>query len=192
MARDSRGRAGLPQRPNQPWRVDVVSDALAWGRRIRLVTVVDGVTREALTIEVDTSRPGGRVVRVLERVAAERRVPDEMVVDNGPELAGKAVDLWAYEQGVRRRFIEPGKPIQNAVVERVHGRLRDEWLNRQWFVGLVDARHTSEAWQLGDHHPRPHRALRYRSPEAFRQTFEAANANRQEVTFPPNLGPSRR
>ena len=97
---DGRGRAAVPERPNQQWGVDFVSDALAWGRRIRLFTVVDVFTREALAIEVDTSLPGGRVVRVLERLAAERGGPDEIVLDNGPELAGKAVDQWAYERGV--------------------------------------------------------------------------------------------
>ncbi len=80
----------LPARPNQQWGVDFVSDALAWGRRIRLFTVVDVFTREALAIEVDTSLPGGRVVRVLERLVVERGAPDEIVLDNGPELAGKA------------------------------------------------------------------------------------------------------
>ena len=88
-----------------------MSDTLAWGRRIRLFTAVDIFTREALAIEVDTSLPGERVVRVLERLVAERGVPDEIVLDNGPELAGKALDQWAYERGVCLRFIEPGKPL---------------------------------------------------------------------------------
>ena len=84
VARDGRGRAALPGRPNQQWGVDFVSDTLAWGRRIRLFTVVDIFTREALAIEVDTSLPGGRVVRVLERLVTERGGPDEIVLDNGP------------------------------------------------------------------------------------------------------------
>jgi putative transposase len=147
VARDGRGRAALPERPNQQWGIDFVSDALTWGRRIRLFTVVDVFTREVLAIEVDTSLPGGRVVRVLERLAVERGAPDEIVLDNGPELAGKAVDQWAYERGVWLRFIEPGKPVQNAFVESFQGRLRDECLDRHWFVGLRDARHTIEAWR---------------------------------------------
>jgi putative transposase len=181
VARDDRGRAALPERPNQQWSVDFVSDALAWGRRIRLFTVVDVFTREALAIEVDTSLPGGRVVRVLEGIAAGRGVPDEIVLDNGPELTGKAVDLWAYERGVGLRFIEPGKPIQNAFVESFQGRLRDECLNRHWFVGLADARHIIEAWRVDYNHVRPHSALRYRSPEEFRQAFEAAMTRHEWV-----------
>ncbi len=146
VARDGRGRAVLPERPNQQWGIDFVSDTVAWRRRIRRFTVVDVFTREALAIEVDTSLPGARVVQVLERLVARRGAPAEIVLDNGPELAGKALDQWAYERRVWLRFIEPGKPIQNAFVESFHGRLRDECLDRHWFLGLADARHTVEAW----------------------------------------------
>jgi putative transposase len=173
VARDGRGRAALPARPNQQWGVDFVSDALAWGRRIRLFTVVDVFTREALAIEVDTSLPGGRVVRVVERFVAQRGVPDEIVLDNGPELAGKVLDQWAYERGVCLRFIEPGKPSQNAFVESFQGRLRDECLDRHWFLGLADARQTIEAWRQDYNRARPHSALGYQSPEEFRLRFDA-------------------
>lgn len=181
VARDGRGRAAAPARPNQQWGVDFVSDALAWGRRIRLFTVVDVFTREALAIEVDTSLSGGRAVRVLERLVLERGAPDEIVLDNGPELAGKAVDQWAYERGVWLRFIEPGKPVQNAFVESFHGRLRDECLDRHWFVGLNDARHTIEAWRQDYNRARPHSALGYRPPAEFRRFFEETAIRRQEL-----------
>jgi putative transposase len=180
VARDGRGRAALPTRHNQQWGVDFVSDTLAWGRRIRLFTVVDVFTREALAIEVDTSLPGGRIVRVLERLATERGVPDEIVLDNGPELTGKALDQWAYERGVWLRFIEPGKPVQNAFVESFQGRLRDECLDRHWFIGLNDARHTVEAWREDYNRLRPHSALGYRSPEEVRLRFDAAAIRQQE------------
>jgi putative transposase len=181
VARDGRGRAALPERPNQQWGIDFVSDALAWGRRIRLFTVVDVFTREVLAIEVDTSLPGGRVVRVLERLAIERGAPDEIVLDNGPELAGKAVDQWAYERGVWLRFIEPGKPVQNAFVESFQGRLRDECLDRHWFVGLGDARHIIEAWRQDYNRARPHSALGYRPPAEFRRFFEETAIMRQDL-----------
>jgi putative transposase len=181
VARDGRGRPALPGRPNQQWGVDFVSDALAWGRRIRLFTVVDVFTREALAIEVDTSLPGARVVQVLERLAGERGAPNEIVLDNGPELAGKALDQWAYERGVRLRFIEPGKPVQNAFVESFHGRLRDECLDRHWFLGLGDARHTVEDWRQDYNRARPHSALGYRSPEEVRLGFDRATITRQEL-----------
>lgn len=100
--------------------------------------------------------------------------------DTGPELASAAVDVWAYERGVRLRFSAPGKPVPNAFVESFQGRLRDERLNFHWFLGLADARHTIEAWRVDYSHVRPHSALRYRLPEAFRPAFDAAAIRRQE------------
>jgi len=170
----------MPGRPNQQWGIDFMSDTLAWGRRIRLFTVVDVFTREALAIEVDTSLPGRRVVRVLERLAGERGAPDEIVLDNGPELTGKVLDQWAYERGVLLRFIEPGKPIQNAFVESFQGRLRDECLDRHWCVGLSDARHTVEAWRQDYNAERPHSALGSRSPQEFRLGLDKHVIRQQE------------
>jgi len=181
VAGNGRGRAALPGCPNQQWGIDFVSDALAWGRRIRLFTVVDVFTREALAIEVDTSLPGLRVVQVLDRVVTERGTPAELVLDNGPELTGKILDQWAYERGVRLRFIEPGKPVQNAFVESFHGRLRDECLDQHWFLGLADARRTVEAWRRDYNQARPHSTLGYRSPEEFRRGFDAATSTRSEL-----------
>jgi putative transposase len=170
VAREERG--GLPQPasgPNQRWSLDFVSDMLAHGRRIRLLAVLDTFTREAVAIEVDSSLPGARVVRVLEQVVAERGTPEEIVMDNGPELTGKALDQWAYEQGVRLRFLDPGKPVQNAFIESFNGRLRDECLNQHWFVRLADARQTVAAWRKDYNETRPHSALGYQTPAEYRQ-----------------------
>jgi putative transposase len=166
----------LPTRPNEQWSLDFVTDALSWGRRIRLLAVVDTVTREALAIEVDTSLPGERVVRVLERIATERGVPHAIVLDNGPELTGRALDQWAYGRGVQLRFIAPGKPIQNAFAESFIGRLRDECLNEHWFTSLADARRTVEAWRRDDNAVRPHSGLDYRTPIEVRQTHATGTA----------------
>ena len=174
VARGDRGRPAEPTRPDQLWGLDFVSDALSGGRRLRLLGVLDLFTREALAIEVDVSLPGARVVAVLERLATERRLPEEIVLDNGPELAGKALDQWAAAREVRLRFIDPGKPIQNAFVESFNGRLRDECLDQHWFPSLADARRTVEAWRIDYNRERPHSALGYRAPEAYRQAFERA------------------
>lgn len=171
VARDRRDVPVPPTRPNEQWAVDFVSDALAWGRRIRLFAVLDTWTREALAIEVDTSLPGERVVRALGRLTADRGIPGEIVLDNGPELAGRALDQWAYAHGVRLHFIEPGKPVQNAVIESFNGRLRDECLNEHWFVSLADARRIVEAWRTDYNQTRPHSALGYRTPAEAYQGF---------------------
>jgi putative transposase len=162
-----RGEIARPAGPNVQWSLDFVSDALARGRRIRLLTVLDTFTREALAIEVDTSLPGERVVQVLTRVVGERGAPRELVLDNGPELTSRVLDQWAYTTGVELRFITPGKPSENAFVESFNGRLRDECLNEHWFLSLADARQLVEAWRLDYNRARPHSALGYRTPDEF-------------------------
>lgn len=159
-----RGVVARPSGPNVQWSLDFVSDALAWGRRIRLLTVLDTFTREALAIEVDTSLPGERVVQVLARVVGERGAPRELVLDQGPELTSRVLDQWACTTGIGPRFITPGKPVENAFVESFNGRLRDECLNEHWFLSLADARQLVEAWRLDYNRARPHSALGYRTP----------------------------
>jgi putative transposase len=169
-ARPGRGRPPQPSRPNEQWAVDFLSDALASGRRIRLLAVLDVFTCEALAIEVDASLPGERAVRALSRLAVGRGTPREIVLDNGPELAGRAMDEWASARGVKLRFIEPGRPSQNAFVESFNGRLRDECLDQHWFMSLGDARGTVERWRKDYNRSRPHSALGYRTPEEFRRS----------------------
>jgi putative transposase len=162
----------VPQGPDKVWCLDFVSDSLAWGRRLRLLPVIDAFTRNALAIEVDFSLPGTRVAETLERLIGERGVqPEEIVLDNGPELTGKALDQWAYARGIRLRHIEPGKPVQNAFVESFNARLRDECLNEHWFLSLADARRIVEAWRIDYNRTRPHSSLGNLTPEEFRRSL---------------------
>ncbi|KCV39558.1 integrase core domain protein [Bordetella bronchiseptica GA96-01] len=105
--------------PNQGWSMDFVADGLAYGRRFRCLNIVDDYTRECLAIEVDTSLPGLRVSQVLQRLAELRGLPRSITVDNGPEFSGRALDAWAYQAGVKLSFIRPGKPVENAYIERM-------------------------------------------------------------------------
>jgi putative transposase len=164
-----RGEVARPAGPNVQWSLDFVSDALARGRRIHLLTVLDTFTRESLAIEIDTSLPGERVVQVLARVVGERGAPQELILDNGPELTSRVLDQWAYTTGIKLRFITPGKPVENAFVESFNGRLRDECLNEHWFLNLADARQLVEAWRLDYNRTRPHSALGWRTPTEFRE-----------------------
>lgn len=107
----------VPQGADQRWSLDFVADALADGRRFRMLCVVDDFTREALATMVDTSIGGARVVRELDRLAATRRLPAMIVSENGTELTSVAVLHWAEERGVEWHYIAPGKPQQNAFVE---------------------------------------------------------------------------
>ncbi len=167
--------------PNQQWSLDFLSDALAWGRRLRLLAIIDSYTREAVAIEVDTSIPGRRVVAVLNRVIAERATPREILLDNGPELTSKVLDQWAYDRAVQLRFIDPGKPVQNAWIESFNGRLRDECLNEHWFLSLADARRIIEAWRIDYNRSRPHSSLGYHTPEEFRLAITTRQAQRPHL-----------
>ena len=147
--------------------MDFISDALSEGRKFRSLNIVDDFNRECLAAEVDTSITGARVVGVLERLREFRGLPQILVLDNGPEFAGQALDVWAYEQGVKLRFIEPGKPVQNAFIESFNGKMRDECLNEHWFISLREARETIEAWRRDYNEVRPHTSLGNRTPQEF-------------------------
>jgi putative transposase len=158
----------IPMCSNERWSLDFVSDQLADGRVYRTLNVVDDFTRECRAIEVDTSLSGLRVVRVLEALCAEQGRPKAVVMDNGPELTSKALDTWAYRNGVQLRFIQPGKPVQNAFVESFNGKFRDECLNQHWFVSLDEARAVIEDWRIDYNQFRPHSSLGELTPEQFR------------------------
>jgi putative transposase len=173
-----------PKAINEVWSMDFVSDALAAGRRFRTLNIVDDFSREAAAIEVDTSLSGVRVTRVLDRLKIERGLPLHIRSDNGPEFISKAVEQWAYENGVEWHFIEPGKPIENAYVESFNGKFRDECLNENWFTSLADARQKIEQWRQDYNQARPHSALDYRTPSEFR-TEAAALASSPPTTPVP-------
>lgn len=156
-----------PAKVNQHWSMDFVSDSLWNGRRFRVLTIVDDLTRECPALEVDHSLPGQRVTRVLDRLAATRGLPQVITVDNGPEFISKAMDAWAFENKVRLRFIQPGKPVQNAYIESFNGKLRDECLNENVFNDLQDARKKIEAWRRDYNSIRPHSSLSNLTPEEF-------------------------
>lgn len=156
-----------PLRLNQRWSMDFMRDTLASGRPFRTFNVVDDLSRESRAIEIDHSLPGLRIVRTLDAIAAVHGYPEEIVCDNGPEFTGRALDQWAYQHGVRLRFIEPGRPVQNAIIESFNGRVRDECLNQHWFLDLADARRIIGAWREDYNTRRPHSAHGGRTPEEF-------------------------
>lgn len=171
-----RGRVGMPllTHPNQEWSMDFVSDALANGRALRALTVLDDFTKVSPAIEVDTSIPAPQVTRVLDAVIAERGAPDSIRIDNGSEFTSRYFVAWAAERGIRLIYIQPGKPVQNSFIESFNGRFRDECLNASWFENLADARRKIEAWRIDYNQHRPHSSLAYRTPEEFARQWSAA------------------
>jgi putative transposase len=123
----------LPQKPNQRWSLDFLSDALNDGRQFRILAVVDGFSRECLCLVGDPSLSGRWVARELDAVIVRRGRPAICVSDNGTELTSMAVLHWSQETGVGWHYIVPGKPIRNAFVESFNGRLRDELPNETLF-----------------------------------------------------------
>jgi putative transposase len=175
---------GNPQavlaRVNQRWSMDFLSDATASGQRYRIFVVIDVGTRECLATEVDTSLTGQRVTRVLDRIAAERGYPKEILSDNGPEFTGVALNQWAYEHRVIQLFIEPGRPMQNGYVESFNGRLRDECLNEHWFRGVSEARRLINEWRNTYNTIRPHSSLNGMTPVEY--AVALVNTHEQNVS----------
>ena len=155
------------QRPLERWSLDFLTDGLADGRRFRVLTIVDNVSRVSPAIEVGNSLTGERVVAVLERLERTVGTPERIAVDNGPEFISKALDAWAYRNGVQLEFSRPGKPTDNAFAESFNGRFRDECLDQHWFASLEEARRIVEDWRVEYNTERPHRALGQQTPAAW-------------------------
>jgi putative transposase len=148
-----------PSRANEVWSMDFVFDRLADGRSLKCLTIVDDATQESVTIAPDTAISGTYVTRLLERIKVERGLPKVIRSDNGREFCGRAMAIWAHANNVALRFIEPGKPNQNAYVESFNGRLRDECLNEHWFTSLAHARVVIEEWRRDYNEQRPKKDL---------------------------------
>src|SRR6202522_399263 len=152
---------------NQEWALDFVHDAVECGRTIRVLSVIDAVTRECLALEVDTSFASRRVTRVLDAIIAERGRPTAIRVDSGPEFTSRHFVAWCVERGIELIHIQPGKPTQNARVESFHGRFREECLRVSWFQNLFEARRQIAAWRKEYNEERPHSSLGYLTPHEY-------------------------
>lgn len=157
----------VPSRPNQRWSMDFVSDQLANGRRFRTLNVVDDYSREMVGQLVSVSISGRQVARFLSQLIETRTKPCSIVCDNGTEFTSKAMFFWSKETNVKLSFIQPGKPTQNAFVESLNGKFRNECLNQHWFRTMDEARYEIEKWREHYNHVRPHSSLNYLSPVEF-------------------------
>lgn len=178
-----------PSAPNQVWSIDFMSDSLVDGRKFRLFNVIDDFNRESLAIEVDTSLPSLRVIRVLERLIAERGCPANIRCDNGPEFISHKLEEWCCHESRRisLQFIQPGKPMQNAYIERKNGSIRRELLNAYLFYSLAEVRIRSEEWRIDYNNERPHKSLGYLSPIKY----AALKMNEAALSSPASENPSK-
>lgn len=169
----------VPTKPNQVWSADFVSDALYHGVRFRTFNVLDDFNREALAIEIDTSLPSQRLVRVFEQLKAERGLPDVVRTDNGPAFLGECFTSWCADNGDFIDYIQPGKPNQNAYIERFNRSYRTEVLDTWLFRDLDEVREITWAWMLEYNQERDHDNLGGLTPiEALKtvrdSTFEVS------------------
>jgi putative transposase len=133
-------------------------------------------------IEVDHSLTGQRVAEVLDRIAPVYGLPKLIQVDNGPEFISKALDGWAYQNGVKLEFSRPGKPTDNAYIESFNGKFRAECLDQHWFASLQEARRLIERWRIHYNEVRPHSALGHLTPAEFIQVW-TENEHLTEAAF---------
>jgi putative transposase len=156
----------LATAPNHTWSIDFMSDSLTDGRRFRLFNVIDDFNRESLAIEADTSLPTLRVIRVLERLIEQRGAPVNIRCDNGPEFISHKLKEWCDHQSrkINLQFIQPGRPMQNAYIERKNGSMRRELLNAYLFNSLSEVRELCDQWRDDYNNHRPHKSLGYLSP----------------------------
>lgn len=171
-----------PGAANEVWSMDFVFDRVATGRAIKCVAIVDDATHEAIAVVPEHSIGGDHLVRILDRVCAQRGKPRIIRTDNGKEFTSRAMLTWAHRNGIALRLIEPGKPTQNAYIESFNGRLRDECLNEHWFVSLQQARVEIERWRREYNEERPKRALGGLTPAAY-----AKQLAEKTITVNPGL-----
>ena len=171
----------IPSAPNQVWSIDFMSDSLVDGRKFRLLNIIDDFNRESLAIEVDTSLPSLRVMRVLEQLIARRGKPANIRCDNGPEFISHKLDQWCTNRKITLQFIQPGRPMQNAYIERKNGSMRRELLNAYLFYSLNEVRFLKELWRLDYNQHRPYKSLGYKSPLNYVQQWYKNKANQPEL-----------
>lgn len=150
--------------PNERWAMDFVADALASGAKLRVLAVVDTCTRECVALDVRTTFRGQHVADVLTRVGVRRGLAAVITTDNGTEFTSRALDHWAYRNGVKLDFTRPGKPTDNGHIESFNARLRSECLSQHYFSTVEEARQVIDAWRDEYNNQRPHSSLGQRTP----------------------------
>jgi len=165
-----------PKRANEAWSVDFMSDSLTSGRSFRTLNVIDDFNREALWIEIDTSLPAARVIRVFNQLADWRGYPTKIRMDNGPEFISKRLAQWADDHDILLDFIDPGKPAQNGFIERFNRTYRHEVLDMYLFDSLQNVRDLTEDWIEQYNAIRPHDSLGGIPPYSYSAVADSPQA----------------
>ena len=159
IKREKPDALSVPTGANQVWSMDFMFDSLSDGRSLRTFNLIDDYNRECLAIDVDLSMPGLRVIRALEQVIEWRGKPAAIRCDNGPEYLCGALVTWANQHKITLLYIQPGKPTQNAYVERFNRTARHEWLDMHEFESIEQAQDLATKWQWQYNNERPNTAI---------------------------------
>lgn len=191
LCRRRKHKRRLPARVKQPlekqtvvnysYSMDFMSDSLVSGRKLRILKVVDDCTRESLAVWCDYSIPGEKVVDILEDIINERGKPCQIRVDNGPEFTGTVFTAWCKKQSIAIRYIQPGRPMQNAYIERLNRTYREDVLDAYLFESLEEVRMQSDEWQYKYNYLLPHESLGDRTPVMMRESLPAAHHPKQTI-----------
>lgn len=161
------------QRPGEIWAYDFVMDRTGDGRRLKFLVVEDEFTRECLALEVRRHFKAGDVVTVLQKLVEQRGAPQRLRSDNGPEFIAIRLQRWLRQVGMETLYIKPGSPWQNGFEESLNNRVRDELLNVEMFMSLLEAQVLSEDWRQRYNHKHPHSSLAWQTPAAFAGSWQA-------------------
>ena len=172
-----KGKRRLPQRikqsiekvmlPNQSWSIDFMQDRLMNGRKFRTFNVIDDFNREVLAIEIDFSLPSKRIIRILQQIIEKRGKPRRIRMDNGPEFIAALFELWCKQHQIELLYIQPGRPMQNALIERFNGSYRREVLDAYLFEDLWEVRKLTEEFIDEYNNRRPHQSLNNMTPKEY-------------------------
>jgi putative transposase len=157
----------VPEKMNMSWSMDFVSDVLTNGRRFRVLNIIDDFNRQAVAMEVGLSMPAEKVINTLEDVIWNNGKPQSIRVDNGPEFIADIFKKWCEGNGIRIKYIQPGKPTQNSFIERFNGSYRKSILDAYLFNNLNQVRELTEEWMNDYNEHRPHESLGDLSPKKY-------------------------
>jgi len=167
----------IPLAPNQMWSMDFMNDSLYDGRKVKIFNVLEEFNRQALCMEVDTSINSKRVIELLDRLIEKHNKPLSIRTDNGPEFMSNIFLDWCHRRKIYHQFIQPGKPVQNSLVERFNGSYRKEILDAYIFYSLNEFRLVTENWKNEYNQYRPHDSLKGLTPELYLINYNNENNN---------------
>ncbi|MGZ3809999.1 MAG: integrase core domain-containing protein, partial [Bacteriovorax sp.] len=156
-----------PVSPNEVWSMDFMFDQLSFGKRVKGLIVVDVFSKINHAFEFDYELNGFKVIRILENVCDFESVPKIITVDNEPEFICLTLDKWASQKGIKLHFSRPGKLTDNPFIESFNGKVREEFLNLNWFTSIEELKDKARAWSEEYNNERPHSSLKMKHRKNF-------------------------